>query len=85
MVKQRGRKVGLSHYINPRPESIASRQRVEVFIFTRKVSYSFQSDSDEEFMSAVSSRRPQRTTSSSRTMAPKKRRRWDDVSLLLTI
>ena len=47
-VKQRSRKVGLSHYINPRPESIASRQGIQVFLsackkltlFRRKVTTS---------------------------------------------
>ena len=29
-VKQRVRKIGLTHYINPRPESISSRKRNQV-------------------------------------------------------
>jgi len=69
MVKQRDRKVGLSHYINPRPESIASRQ-------------TNQSDSDDAFMSAISSRpstRGQQKTTSSRMLTNKKRRRWDNA------
>ncbi|CBY24699.1 unnamed protein product [Oikopleura dioica] len=75
-VKQRVRKIGLTHYINPRPESIASRKRN-------------QSDSDDDFMSAISSpastRGQQKTTSSKMSMT-KKRRRWDygeDANLII--
>jgi len=90
MVKQRDRKVGLSHYINPRPESIASRQTNQVvFNLSIKIVYnlSFQSDSDDAFMSAISSRpstRGQQKTTSSRMLTNKKRRRWDNVSLFVT-
>ncbi|CAG5084339.1 Oidioi.mRNA.OKI2018_I69.PAR.g10616.t1.cds [Oikopleura dioica] len=94
-VKTKKRKVGMSHYLNPRPESIASNQREKSDESASEVSVQTSSRAaTSRPASRAESVRPASRAASSRisrapstsTLGPQKRKKWtDDEDALLIV